>query len=123
MINHTLIFSDITPLTRELIRSKEKYYLSTLGKVSSLSEEDYLKSTDDYDLRILIYKGGVVLERIRRVGEPGCNDVIISETFNFDEVPHEWYLERNLDANGKKEFSHPVLLAKYKKFIEEFKGE
>jgi hypothetical protein len=38
-------------------------------------------------------------------------------------VPHEWYLERNLDTNGKKEFSHPVLLAKYKKFIEEFKGE
>lgn len=123
MIRHTLIFSDITPLTRELVRTKEKYQLFVLGKVSSLSEEDYLKSTDDYDLRILIYKGGVVLERIRRVGDSGNNDVIVSETFNFDEVPHEWYLERNLDANGKKKFSHPVLLAKYKKFIDEFKGE
>jgi predicted HAD superfamily phosphohydrolase len=123
MIKHTLIFSDITPLTRELVRKKEKYHLFILGKVSSLSEEDYFKSIDDYVLRILIYKGGIVLERIRRVGDSGNNDVIISETFNFDEVPDEWYLERNLGVNGKKEFSHPVLLAKYKKFIEEFKGE
>jgi hypothetical protein len=123
MINHTLIFSDITPLTRELIRSKEKYQLFTIGNIRSLSETDYFRGVDDYDLRMLIYRGGVVLERIRRVGDSGANDVIVSETFNFDEVPDEWYLERNLGVNGKKEFSHPVLLAKYKKFIEEFKGE
>jgi hypothetical protein len=123
MSNHTLIFSDITPLTRVLIHEKSPYQLFTIGNICSLSDADYYRGVDDYDLRMLIYKGGVVLERIRRVNTPGDNDVIISETFNFDEVPEVWYLERNWGVEGRKEFTNPVCLKKYKKFIEDFKGE
>ena len=126
---NTYSFSDITSLVRELMRRKENYHLGVLGKVSAMGVNDDYLNIDDYDLRILIYKGGVVLEQMRRANDCDANDYIVSEIFNFDEVPEKWALEKFTDyteyvnsQTGKisPQYENFVGLDKYKKFIMEF---
>jgi hypothetical protein len=116
---NTMIFSDITPLTRELIRRKENYYLSKLGTVRALGLNDYFKAVDEIDLRILIYSGGVVLEQMRRTSDCDLDDVIVSEVFNFNELPEKFALEKIVDVHPNKEENF-VYLAKFNKFTEQF---
>jgi hypothetical protein len=120
---NTIMFSDITPITRELIRTKEKYQLFTIGKVKAMGLNDLIHGIEEYDLRILIYKGGVVVEQVRQMLDCDVDDVIVSETFNFDELPEKWPLIRNMDCAeyvGAKKYEDFVSLKKYKKFVEEF---
>jgi hypothetical protein len=114
-----MIFSDITPLVRELIRRKENYHLATLGTVQAKGLNDYFKAVDDIDLRILIYSGGVVLEQMRRTSDCDLDDVIVSEVFNFNELPEKFALEKIVDVYPNKEENF-VYLAKFNKFTEQF---
>jgi len=117
---NTYSFSDITPLVRELMRRKENYHLASLGDVSAMSVNDNI---DVYTLRILIYSGGVVVEQMRKMNDCDSDDVVVSETFNFDEVPTKWPLVRVMDYYDYEkcqQYQNYVLLGKYKKFIEEF---
>lgn len=116
---NTMIFSDITPLVRELIRRKENYHLATLGTVQAKGLNDYFKAVDDIDLRILIYSGGVVLEQMRRTSDCDLDDVIVSEVFNFNELPEKFALEKIVDVYPNKEENF-VYLAKFNKFTEQF---
>lgn len=116
---NTMIFSDITPLVRELIRRKENYHLATLGTVQAKGLNDYFKAVDDIDLRILIYSGGVVLEQMRRTSDCDLDDVIVSEVFNFNELPEKFALEKIVDVHPNKEMNF-VYLLKFNKFIEPF---
>lgn len=125
---NTYNFSDIVPIVRELIRNKEKYYLFTLGTVRAKGCNDDFRGIDDYNISILIYKGGVLLEQMRRTDDCDSDDCVVSESFNFDQIPDMWYLERTVDYehfvdyNGAivPEFTIPVELAKYKSFVKEF---
>lgn len=120
---NTIMFSDITPIIRTLINCDEKYFLGTLGSVKGLGNNDCWNGIDDYDLRILIYKGGVILEQMRRTCDCDGDDVIVSEVFNFDEMPDKWALERNVDYYDYfecKEFQNYISLDKFKSYINEF---
>ena len=120
---NTIVFSDITPITRELIRNKENYHLFTIGKIKARGLNDLINNTEEYCLSILIYKGGIILEQARQTIDCDGDDVIVSETFNFDELPDKWPLIRNMDYHDydvAKKFENYVSLIKYKKFVEEF---
>lgn len=120
---NTFMFSEITPIVRTLIKLKENYYLGILGSVKGLGVNDNINGIDTYDLRILIYKGGIILEQMRRTEDCDSDDVIISETFNFDELPEKWPLERTMDCDdfcNAKEFENYVSLKKFRKFTEQF---
>lgn len=126
---NTYSFSDITPLVRELMRRKENYHLGVLGNVLAVGVNDNYNNIDDYDLRILIYKGGVILEQMRRTNDCDSDDTIVSSIFNFDEVPENWFLERYMDytgfVNGKTgkispQYEKFVDVTKFKKFIPKF---
>lgn len=118
MSNKTTInFSDITPIIRNLINKGEKYHLGVLGKV------DVVGYGDEMDLRVLIYKGGVILEQLRKMNDWNVDDVIVSETFNFDQVPDKWALERIMDYYNYpdcKEYQRWTSVIHFKKFIEQF---
>ena len=123
----TYQFSDITPIVRALMRRNENFYLGVLGNVMALGINDDYRNIEDYDLRVLIYRGGVVLEQMRRTHDCDSDDVITSSCFNFDEVPEKWALERFMDfssyadMNGnRKQYDTYVLLGKHKKFIKDF---
>lgn len=120
---NTFMFSDITPIVRELIRKKEKYHLFNLGTVNAMGVNDTYNHIEDYNLRILIYSGGVILEQMRRTEDCDSDDCVVSESFNFDEVPDKWALERFVDYTeftNSKEYENFVSLDKYKTFIVEF---
>ena len=117
------MLSEITPIVRTLIKLKENYYLGILGSVKVLGVNDNINGIENYDLRILIYKGGIILEQMRRTCDCDSDDVIISETFNFDELPEKWALERTMDCEDyctAKEFENYVSLKKFRKFTEQF---
>ena len=123
----TYQFSDITPIVRALMRRNENFYLGVLGNVMALGINDDYRNIEDYDLRVLIYRGGVVLEQMRRTHDCDSDDVICSTSFNFDEVPTRWALERYMDyasytdLNGhSKQYDTYVLLRKHKKFIKDY---
>jgi len=113
----TLNLSDVNALTRLLISRKEKYHLGVLGKVEAVG------INDDISLRILIYRGGVVLEQLRRLNDDEENDVIVSTSFNLNECPDKWPLEKVGDYYNYtdcKEFQNYVSVIKFKQFIEPF---
>ena len=111
--------SDINSLVQSLINEKENYHLGVLGKIEAVGIHD------DVNLQILIYRGGVVLEQLRRLNDVNeeDNDVIVSETFNYDEVPVKFPLVRVMDYydyTDCKEFQNYVSTIHFKKFVEQF---
>lgn len=123
---NTYSFSDITPIVRELIRTKEKYYLFTIDKIEAQGLNDLFHDIENYDIRLLIYKGGIVLEQMRKTCDYDNDDVIVSECFNLNELPEKWPIIRIMDYydyDGCKEYEQYVSLIKYKHHIEEFINE
>ena len=117
---NTLNMSNVNELVRSFIQSKENYHLGILGKVEPVGIHD------EVPLQILIYRGGVVLEQLRRLNDDEENDIIVSTCFNFDEVPERWPMERYMDAYDYlncKEFQSVVSTFKFKKFIDMFVKE
>ena len=114
---NTLNMSNVNELVRSFIQSKENYHLGILGKVEPVGIHD------EVPLQILIYRGGVVLEQLRRLNDDEENDIIVSTCFNFDEVPERWPMERYMDAYDYlncKEFQSVVSTFKFKKSIDMF---
>jgi len=115
----TYNMSDINSLVRSLIKDKKNYHLGVLGEVEAVGIHDEL------NLHILIYSGGVVLEQIRRLNDVDeeRNDVIVSQCFNFDEVPEKFPLVRvmdHFDYTDCKEFQNYKSTICFKKHIEPF---
>ena len=113
----TLNMSDVNILVRKLIARKENYHLGVLGKVEVIGIHD------EIDIQILIYRGGVVLEQVRKLNDDEENDVIISKCFNFDEVPVKFPLERFMDYydyTDCKEFQKYVSTIHFIKHIKQF---
>ena len=115
----TYNMSDINSLVWSLINDKQNYHLGILGKIEAV------RIHDDVNLQILVYRGGVVLEQLRRLNDVNeeDNDVIVSETFNYDEVPVKFPLVRVMDYydyTDCKEFQNYVSTIHFKKFVEQF---
>jgi len=111
--------SDISPIVRSLIKGKENYHLGVLGKVETTGVHD------EINLRILIYRGGVVLEQLRRLNDVNeeRDDMIVSETFNFDQIPDKFSLVRVMDYydyTDCKEFQEYKSTICFKKHVEQF---
>ena len=111
--------SDINSLVRSLINDKQNYHLGILGKIEAVGIHD------DVNLQILVYRGGVVLEQLRRLNDVNeeDNDVIVSLEYNFDQVPDCHPLNRFMDFydyTDCKEFQDYVSVIKFKKYITQF---
>lgn len=120
---NTIMFSDVTPIVRDLIAKKENYHLGTLGYVQAEGRNDDTYMIDSYALRILIYKGGILLEQLRRTSDDELDDFIVSEQFNFDEMPDIWLLETYVDVQANvipEDEMNVVELYPFKKHVEEF---
>jgi len=119
---NTIMFSDITPIVRDLIAKEEKYHLGVLGYVQAEGKNDDTYMIDSYALRILIYKGGILLEQMRRTSDE-LDDFIVSEKFNLDEMPDIWLLEKYVDVQANvnpEDEINMVELYPFKKHVEEF---
>jgi len=119
----TIVFSNITPIVRLLVSKEENFHLNVIGNVETFGFNEDCYKIHDYDIRMLIYKGGVVLEQIKRSSCDSIADVVVSHSFNFDEVPEFWHLEVYSvydDNHLCEEKQKHVDLGKYKKFIKEF---
>lgn len=119
---NTIMFSDITPIVRDLIAKEEKYHLGVLGYVQAEGKNDDTYMIYSYALRILIYKGGILLEQMRRTSDE-LDDFIVSEKFNLDEMPDIWLLEKYVDAQANvnpEDEINMVELYPFKKHVEEF---
>lgn len=121
-------FSDLTAVKNTLQKTNQNYILYNLGKVKDLGNSYTEIFNDDIMLRMLIYKGGVILERMNRTRDCDSDDCVISECFNFDQVPDKWSLERysdyedyiDLEGNRSEEFENFVNLKEHKEFITKF---
>ena len=119
LVKKTYSLSAMNDLVKTLKKEKKNHHLGFLGKVEATGI-----NVDVY-LRILVYHGGVMLEQLRRLNDVNeeRDDVIISEIYNFDQVPDKHPLIRVMDYfdyTDCKEFQDYVIVIKFKKHITQF---